>query len=65
MTFNSGAGGSELLQFLAVGSPTGVPPFLLLDSVDLQAVPEPASYALVSVGLLGALFARRQQKKRA
>jgi hypothetical protein len=57
--------GGEMLTFLAVGSPTGLPPFMLLDSVDLQAVPEPAGCALVGVGLLGALFAHRRRKKRA
>ncbi|MEQ1601153.1 MAG: PEP-CTERM sorting domain-containing protein [Methylophilaceae bacterium] len=53
---------STLLGFLSIGSPFGVPPFVLLDGVSVEAVPEPASYALLGIGLLGALFARRQKK---
>ena len=51
----------EILTFVAVGQ--GVPPFLLLDNVSLQAVPEPASWLLVGTGLLGLLAARRSAKK--
>jgi hypothetical protein len=37
---------------------------MLLDSVDLEAVPEPVTYALMGGALLGALFTRRLQKRR-
>jgi PEP-CTERM motif len=55
--------GSEVLSFLAVGTPTGQPPFLLLDGVSLQAaVPEPATWAMLIVGfgLVGTMARRRK-----
>ncbi len=43
---------SELLSFLSIGTPSGVPPFALLDGVSMtQAVPEPASAAVLLSGL--------------
>ncbi|MFZ1133690.1 MAG: PEP-CTERM sorting domain-containing protein [Candidatus Korobacteraceae bacterium] len=59
---------SEVLSFLAVGTPTGVPPFVLLDGVTLNAnstVPEPGTLALLGSGLLGAAgFVRRYRFKK-
>lgn len=56
---------SELLTFLAVGSPSGQPPWLLIDGINLSdttsATPEPGSVLLVSTGvclLVG--FSRRR-----
>jgi hypothetical protein len=58
--------GSEVLSFLAVGTPSGVPPFSLLDGVTMNAqVPEPASWALVMVagiGLVATTMRRRRDK---
>jgi len=58
---------SEVLSFLARGTPTGEPPFSLLDGVSLTAnVPEPSSTALFLGGLvlLGcAVRARRRAGK--
>jgi hypothetical protein len=52
---------SEVLSFLAIGTPDGEPPFSLLDGVSLQAVPEPSSWIfLVGVALLATIgFGRR------
>ena len=42
---------TETLAFLAVGTPSGAPPFSLLDSVSLTAAPEPSSWAILLLGL--------------
>jgi hypothetical protein len=55
---------SELLSFLAVGTPGGVPPFTLLDGVSISPVaetPEPGSFALLLTGILGAVGAGRRR----
>ena len=56
---------SELLSFLAVGTPNGVPPFALLDGVSMDPVPEPDAYALIGIGLLSIPILRRLRKRRA
>lgn len=62
LTFKA-TGSSEVLSFLASGTPTGVPPFALLDGVSLYVVPEPATWALlVLAGCLGLVLARARRK---
>ncbi len=52
MTFTPTAT-SQVLSFLAIGTPNGVPPFSLLDGVSVSDSPEPASWALLSLTLAG------------
>jgi hypothetical protein len=55
---------SDILTFLAQGTPVGQPPFVLLDGVtmDVAAVPEPSAFMLGAVAL-GAFSLRRNRKK--
>ena len=54
---------SEVLSFLAVGTPSGVPPFSLLDGVSMiAAVPEPETWAMLGLGLGLIGFAARRRK---
>lgn len=62
---------SEVLSFLAMGTPTGQPPFSLLDNVTMMAsvsaVPEPSSWAMLAggLGLLGFMARRKKMGKQA
>ena len=45
---------AEVLTFTSVGTPQGLPPIAALDSVSLTGgVPEPASWAMMIVGVIG------------
>jgi PEP-CTERM motif len=55
---------NPVLSFLAVGTPNGEPPFSLLDGVDLEAVPEPATFALIGLGLMAIPLAGRLRRRR-
>jgi len=62
MTFTAG-GTTQVLSFLAVGTPGGLPPFSLLDGVSMKAaVPEPATWAMMitGFGLVGGAIRRRR-----
>jgi hypothetical protein len=66
LTFTA-TGTSDVLSFLATGTPSGVPPFALLDGVDMEAtgnfVPEPDSMGLMVGGVaVLAGFAWRRRK---
>jgi hypothetical protein len=54
---------SQLLGFLADGTPGGLPPVVGLDGVVLLATPEPAAYAMVGLGLMGILLAHRHRRR--
>ncbi|HEX4505028.1 MAG TPA: DUF642 domain-containing protein [Alphaproteobacteria bacterium] len=73
MTFTA-TSTSEILSFLAMGTPDGEPPFSLLDDVALEeiapappppAAPEPSTLAVMIVGLLGAIGVRKWQRRNA
>jgi hypothetical protein len=65
MTFTATAA-TEVLEFIAIGTPNGEPPFVLLDGVGFQqATPEPGTLALIGLGLVAIpLAARRRQMRR-
>lgn len=58
---------SETLSFLAKGTPSGEPPFSLLDGVTVTQIaptPEPSSFMLLGTGVLSAAgFIRRRYSK--
>jgi hypothetical protein len=43
----------QTLSFLAVGTPNGLPPTVLLDAVSLVQAPEPSTWAIMLVGVSG------------
>jgi hypothetical protein len=68
-TFNYVANSSsEVLSFLAVGTPSGTPPFSLLDGVSMSDVsgsdvPEPTAFVGMFAGMIGlGVFARRRAR---
>ncbi len=56
---------SEVLTFLAVGSPLGAPPIALLDAVSLTSTPEPSVLALLSLGAVALIVVYVYRRKRA
>ena len=56
------ANATQVLSFLAVGHPEGVPPFSLIDGVSVAGVPEASSWIMLiaGFGLVGAAARRRR-----
>lgn len=54
---------TQTLSFLALGTPNGAPPVAFLDGVSITDVPEPASLALLSAGLVGLIASRRRTRR--
>jgi len=55
---------SEALNFLSLGGPDGLPPFVLLDGVTLNETPEPGSLALMFGGILGGVGLLKWKRRR-
>jgi hypothetical protein len=55
---------TDTLSFLAVGTPTGKPPFSLLDGVSVNPVPEPSTVVLMGIGLVGVGVVRMRRRAR-
>jgi hypothetical protein len=51
---------SEVLTFLALGTPEHEPPVVLLADVSLTEIPEPTDVTLLATGMLGLLLLRRR-----
>jgi hypothetical protein len=56
---------SEVLSFLATGTPAGVPPFALLDGVSVTGVPELSTWGMMLAGFAGLGVAARLRRRRA
>lgn len=60
LTFKANSS-TELLSFLASGS--GAPPFALLANVSVNAVPEPSTWLMMIVGMLGVGLSLRRRRR--
>jgi len=62
MTFTA-TGTSQLLSFLAVGTPAGAPPIVMLDGITINAVPEPETGTLWGLGLVTLALVKLRRKR--
>ena len=62
-TFTADAA-SDVLSFLAIGTPSGEPPFALLDGVSMFAAPEPGTFALIGLALVAIPITARLRRRR-
>jgi hypothetical protein len=53
---------SEVLTFLAIGTPVNYPPIVTLDGISLSLVPEPMSVLMLGAGLCGLVAVRRTRR---
>jgi hypothetical protein len=56
---------SEVLSFLADGTPSNLPPVVVLDGISLTATPEPGYWMVMVLGLGILVFAARRRSKSA
>ena len=53
---------SETLSFMAVGTPVGLPPVVVLTDISMVSVPEPGTMAVLGVGIAGLIASRRRRR---
>ena len=53
---------SQVLQFLAVGTPSGAPPLVFLDGITITETPEPGALGLLGLGVLMLGVARLRKR---
>jgi hypothetical protein len=58
---------TQVLSLLAYGTPEGQPPFSLIDGLNLEAIPEPSTWAmmLIGFGVIGGVMRTRRPDNRA
>jgi hypothetical protein len=64
LTFQANSA-SQVLSFLAVGTPNGAPPLVFLDGITIAEAPEPSTWALFALGLVMLPLGLKLRKSRA
>jgi hypothetical protein len=60
--FFTATSATEVLSFLSIGTPNGLPPMVLLDNVSMQAVPEPAAFIMMGIGAIALVGVRLRRR---